>query len=183
MSRQQAKYGTLILETTDGKEKEIQKYVQDKAILRETIETLEKEIEQLKATKKNTDKHIEFSRLPEKDKFQNLKKSGKQFMDTIKMIAYRAETAMVTMVREFMAKKDEAISLVQQILVTDADLIPDEKNGVLKINLHNMTNPRNNKYVHQLCDVLNSTETTFPGTNLRLVYDLVSNQIPADQEF
>ena len=52
LSRQQAKYGTLILETTDGKEKEIQKYVQDKAILRETIETLEKEIEQLKATKK-----------------------------------------------------------------------------------------------------------------------------------
>ena len=52
LSRQQAKYGALILETTDGKEKEIQKYVQDKAILRETIETLEKEIEQLKATKK-----------------------------------------------------------------------------------------------------------------------------------
>lgn len=99
------------------------------------------------------------------------------------MIAYRAETAMATMVREFMAKKDEARSLVQQILVTDADLIPDEKNGVLKINVHNMTNPGNNKYVHQLCDVLNSTETTFPGTNLRLVYDLVSNQIPADQVF
>jgi len=32
-------------------------------------------------------------------------------------------------------------------------------------------------------DVLNSTETMFPGTNLRLVYDLVSNQIPTGQEF
>ncbi|TVL98859.1 MAG: hypothetical protein CV080_08790, partial [Candidatus Kuenenia stuttgartiensis] len=60
---------------------------------------------------------------------------------------------------------------------------PDEKNGVLRITIHNMTNPRNNRYVQQLCDVLNSSETLFPGTNLRLVYNLVSNQIPPDQEF
>ena len=83
----------------------IQKYVQNKSALGESVETLEKEIEQLKATKKITDKHIKFSRLPEKDKFLNLKKGGKQFMDTIKMIAYRAETAMATIVRELWRKK------------------------------------------------------------------------------
>ena len=167
----------------EGEEHDIRKYVQEKSTIRESIDTLEKEIEQLKGTKKNTEKHIEFSKLPEDEKFQDLKKSGKQFVDTIKMIAYRAETAMANTLQEYISKKDEARSLVRQIFMTDADIAPDEKNGILRITIHNMTNPRNNRYVQQLCDVLNSSETLFPDTNLRLVYNLVSNQIPPDQEF
>lgn len=182
LNRQRVKYGALVLKA-EGEEPDIRKYVQEKATIRESIDTLEKEIEQLKATKKNTEKHIEFSKLPEDKKFQDLKKSGKQFVDTIKMIAYRAETAMANTLQEYISKKDEARSLVRQIFMTDADIMPDEKNGVLRITIHNMTNPRNNRYVQQLCDVLNSSETLFPGTNLRLVYNLVSNQIPPDQEF
>jgi hypothetical protein len=49
--------------------------------------------------------------------------------------------------------------------MTDADIMPDEKNGVLRITIHNMTNPGNNRYVQQLCDILNSSETLFTGTN------------------
>ena len=99
------------------------------------------------------------------------------------MIAYRAETAMVNILRNYITKKDEARSLVRQIFMTDADIEPDKENGILKIKIHNMTNPRNNGYVKKLCEVLNDSETIFPGTDLLLVYDLVSNQNPRDQEF
>ena len=99
------------------------------------------------------------------------------------MIAYRAETAMADILREEMFKKDEARTLVRQIFMTDADIEPDEKQGILKIRIHNMTNPRNNRYVQKLCEVINETETVFPGTNLRMVYNLVSNQNLPDQEF
>jgi len=99
------------------------------------------------------------------------------------MIAYRAETAMVNILREYIGKKDEARTLVRQIFMTDADIEPDEEQSTLKVKLHNMTNPRNNHYVQQLCKILNETETSFPGTNLRLVYDMVSNPNPAGQEF
>jgi len=101
----------------------------------------------------------------------------------IKMIAYRAETAIVNILREYIGKKDEARSLVRQIFQTDADIEPDEQRGILRIKLHNMTNPRNNGYVKKLCNILNQSETTFPGTNLTIVYDMVSNQNPADQKF
>ncbi len=37
--------------------------------------------------------------------------------------------------------------------------------------------------IDETAEVLNSTETIFPGINLRLVYGLVSSQIPAVQEF
>ena len=63
------------------------------------------------------------------------------------MIAYRAETAMVNILREYMSKKDEARALVRQIFMTDADIEPDEEHGLLKVTIHNMTNPRNNQYV------------------------------------
>ena len=72
---------------------------------------------------------------------------------------------------------------MRQIFQTDADLEPDEEKGILKVRLHNMTNPRNNRQVEKLCQIINSSHTEFPGSKLRLVYDLVSKQIPGGQEF
>jgi hypothetical protein len=135
------------------------------------LEALQKEIESLKTQRKGIDKHIQFSQLPEGEQFKVLKKSGKQFVDTVKMIAYRAETAMVNILREYIGKKDEARTSVRQIFMTDADIEPDEKDGTLKIKLHNMTNPRNNQYVQQLCKILTESETIFFSTNLRLTYE------------
>ncbi len=181
-SRKQADYGALIMKEEIEEEK-IKEFVRKKSELKELTEALEKEIEMLKAQRKQTKKHIVFSELPEAEQFKTLKKSGKQFIDVIKMIAYRAETAMANILRDGMLKKDEARTLVRQIFMTDADIEPDEKNGILNVKIHNMTNPRNNRYVQKLCEVLNESETVFPGTNLRMVYNLVSNQNHPGQEF
>lgn len=172
--RKQAEYGALLIEGEIEK-KIIQEYVHKKAALKEVIDTMEKEIETLKAQRKKTKKHISFRELPPAEQFMNLKKKGKQFADTIKMIAYRAETAIVNILRSDILKKDEARTLVRQILMTDGDIIPNEKQGILEIRIHNMTNPRNNRYVQKLCEVLNESEIIYPGTNLRLIYNLVSN--------
>ena len=182
LSRKLVEYGAMNLkeEIEEGK---IQKFVQKKSELKDLIEAMEKEVEALKIQRKITDKHISFSELPEAEQFKTLKKSGKQFIDVIKMIAYRAETAMANILRDSMLKKDEARTLVRQIFMTDADIEPDEENGILNVKIHNMTNPRNNRYVQKLCEVLNESETVFPGSNLRLIYNLVSNQNPPGQEF
>jgi pyruvate dehydrogenase complex dehydrogenase (E1) component len=182
LSQKRAEYGALILEA-QIEEDMVKEYVRKKSELIEFIETLETEIEMLKSQREKTKKHISFAELPEAEQFKNLKKGGKQFIDTIKMIAYRAETAMVNILGEYILKKDEARALVRQTFLTDADIEPDQGQGILKVKIHNMANFRNNRYVQKLCEVLNESETIFPGTNLRLVYDLVSNQNPADQEF
>ena len=182
LSRNRAQYAALLLDD-EIEEKNIQEFVRKKAELKETIELLEKEVDVLKSQRKKTDKHIFFSDLPEEEKFKNLKKKGKQFIDTLKMIAYRAETAMANILQESGIKKDEARALVCQIFTTDADIEPDKEKGILKVQIHNMANPRNNGYVQKLCDIVNESETIFPGTNLRMVYDLVSNRNHADQVF
>jgi hypothetical protein len=175
LSRKKSVYGDLILKQ-EIEENEIKDYVQKKSELKDDIDRMGNEIKELKSKRKEAGKHIPFSELPTGERFQELKKSGKQFIDTIKMIAYRAETALVNILRDNILKKDEARSIVRQIFTTDADIEPDNEKAVLKVRIHNMTSPRNNRYAEKLCEVLNESETIFPGTNLRLTYDLVSNK-------
>ena len=47
----------------------------------------------------------------------------------------------------------------------------------LTIRLHPPANNSSDQAVRHLCDELNCTETVFPGTELRLIYELVSSQI------
>lgn len=182
LARKTRTYGELIFEA-EIDEHTVARYTEKKSVLREEIEALTKDLETLKGERKQTDKHVLYSDLPKSEQFKKLKSRGKQFVDTIKMIAYRAETAMAQIAKEFMLKKDESRAFIRQIFMTDADMQPDLQAGILHIRLHTMTNPRNNVYAEKLCLVLNDSETVFPGTNLRMVYSLVSNQIPAGQEF
>ena len=55
-----------------------------------------------------TSKHLDRECLPKKDQFQRLSPSRKRLLDTIKMIAYRAETAMANIVKEKLARKEDA---------------------------------------------------------------------------
>jgi hypothetical protein len=92
--------------------------------------------------------------------------------DTVKMVAYRAETALMTIVREKLSHMDEARCLIRDLLRSDADICPNEPAGVLQVRLHTLANPRSNHAVQYLLDHLNAAEFTYPGTNLRLAYTL-----------
>lgn len=180
LSRQKALYAGLIL-TGEIEESAVKDFVRRKADQHEKVENLIAELSGLKETKKKTEHHLEFKDLPPEHKFKTLKSRGKQFLDTLKMIAYRAETALANILRQDMRKKDEARALVRQILTTDADLEPNYDQGILKVRLHNLTNPLHQRYAQNLLRALNETETLFPGTNLKLVYEMVSFQFHADQ--
>jgi hypothetical protein len=51
------------------------------------------------------------------------------------MIAYRAETALVNIVREKLSRKDDARSLIRDLCISNADILPDIEAGVLT--MHN----------------------------------------------
>ena len=95
-------------------------------------------------------------------------------IDTIKMVAYRAETAMAQMAREKMHREDDARSLLRALYSTDADLLPDANAGTLTVRVHHQANRCADEVIRHFCNELNQTETIYPGTNLRLVYELVS---------
>ena len=111
--------------------------------------------------------------MPAEDKFERLAPSRKRLMDTVKLIAYRAETALTGIVREALSREDDARSLVRDLFRSEADLSPDTKAGVLTIGVHSMANPRSNRAIDHLLGELNAAELTYPGTSLKLVYTLV----------
>ena len=156
----------------------MKKFEREKAELQEEIESFELTLAGLKEKRKEVPKHIPFGELPTDQQFKALAPRKKQLVDTIKMVAYRAETALAQLLKPFLSRQDEARALLRQVFTSEADLIPNEAEKTLTVRLHGLTNPVSNKALQGLCDELNLTETIYPGTNLRIIYDLVSNQIP-----
>jgi hypothetical protein len=152
----------------------VEPFVRRKAALQEEIETLQRELDALKAKRKETAHHITVEELPEEQRFRQLSTQSKQLVDTIKMIAYRAETAMVNSLREHLKRPDEARRLLRALYRTEADLLPDPEAGTLTIRLHHAANAATDQVFEKLCEDLNATQTIFPRTNLRLVLKLGS---------
>jgi len=169
LTQHQARFAGLTLHP-QAQDAEILKWERQKAGLQEQIEQLENELISLKNRMASTPKHLAWDDLPEEKKFERLAPSRKRLTDTVKMVAYRAETALATIVREELSHEDEARCLIRDLLRSDADIHPHEAGGVLEVRLHTLANPRSNRAIQHLLDHLNAAEFTYPGTNLRLTY-------------
>jgi hypothetical protein len=157
---------------TEDKPARYKKWLVKKANLLEEIENFEYQLKELKAQLKDTSKHISWGQLDEKDKFLRLLPGRKRLMDTIRMIAYRAETAMVGLITSPTVDSSDARRLLQDLFVTEADILPEPENEQLKIRVHNASRPAANRALAQLFEHLNNAEEKYPGTELRLVYEL-----------
>ena len=159
----------------DLEPQQVQDYQLSKGQLQQAIENRRQHIEQLKARRKAVSKHILLKDLPEQDRFQQLRAERKHFIDTIKLIAYRAETALAQLAREEMHRLDDARSLIRQLFRTEVDLIPDQQSKTLTVRLHPLTAQVHDQVVRHLCGELTSTETVFPSTDLRLIYEIAGS--------
>ena len=172
LSRQQAMFAAhTIRPETDLNE--VPKWETRKQALKEQVESLEQELNAAKQKRKETAHHVKWDDLPEQSKFEKLSPSRKHLTDTVKMIAYRAETAMTIIVRESLSREDDGRSLIRDLMRTSADLSPDLESGELRVAVHPMSNPRSNRAVSELLTALNATETNYPGTTLKLKYSLL----------
>ena len=175
LNRKIAEFGAVNLEG-EIEPCRVEAFTQRKSDLQESIASLQKEVDELKAKRKATKRHIPYEELPAEARFERLSTQSKHFIDTIKMIAYRAETAMAQILRQKMTRHDDARSLLRAIYSTEVDIVPDPQAKTLTIRLHPLANASSDLAVRHLCAELTATETLFPGTVLRLIYDLVSSQ-------
>ena len=141
LNRRLAEFGAIHLDTPIDPVS-VKKFQQNKAQLHEHIDELKQHIEKLKIERKTTPKHIHASELPDSELITRLNKDSKQFIDTIKMIAYRAETAMVYAIKEHLGRDNDARSLIRAIYKTEADIIPDKtKSIIVSFKLRLIINP------------------------------------------
>lgn len=172
LTQRQAKFAALTLHPADDGPK-ITQWEQRKAGYREEIEQFEHELAAAVAKLKQTPKHVEWKDLPAEDKFERLAPSRKHLLDTVKMIAYRAETVLANILRESLTREDDARTLLCDLFRSEADLHPDPEAGVLHVQVHSLANPRSNRAVAHLLRHLSDAELPYPGTKLKLVYSLL----------
>ena len=152
------------------------RYLNQKSELLQRREEIKLDLDKLKAERKLTPKRIAIKDLPEGERFERLLPERKHLVDTIKMIAYRAETSMMHVIREQLARHDDARALLRRIFDNEVDLMPDLTAQTLTVRLHYLAHDAQDVAVSHLCDKLNQTETIFPGTNLRMVYTQIGSE-------
>jgi hypothetical protein len=160
------------LETTTLDNVQIHKTLLQNAEITEKITDYTDSISDLLAQRKGTPSRIKVIDLPEEKQYNKLIEESKKLKNLILMLSYRAESALYCLLPDFYdnAKKDGR-QILKEIFTSCADIIPDYKNEILYVRLHTLTTPRANEVVKNLCALLNETKTTFPMTNLRLVYE------------
>jgi len=132
------------------------------------IEGQEKELIKLKSEQTY---YVKLKDMPPEQQYNKLKTQSKLLLNIIKMICYRAETAVANIVNETLSSKmDEKRMLVKQIIQTPANILPDYQNNTLTITIHSMSNQRYNQAAQKLLEILNEAKAIFPGTELLMVF-------------
>ncbi len=145
------------------------------ATLQDKIVTLDAEHEALKVRRAEIPKHVTVAELDENDRLDALPSSERLLLDIVRMIAYRAETRMMAAVAQAQGAKQRPRRPLAELFQSDADIIPDQENRVLRVRFLGTASNARDADIAGLLDELNQTRTTFPGTDLRMIYDMPDN--------
>jgi len=169
----------LSLHTLDpAEDKKYRRRERQQAELLEEITAMEAQLEDIKARKKQTQHHINWAQLDEADRFERPVLGRKRLLDAVHMIAYRAETALCSLLRSPTIDNAAARRLLQDLFVTEADIRPDPSAGLLHVEVHRGSRPVVDRALAALFEQLNEMEITFPDTELVLRYSLLGDSAP-----
>lgn len=139
---------------------------------KEQIDTFAQQENQFVESRKKLTHKIKLDQMPDQQRYNKLKTESKILMNVIKMICYRAESALAAILAPSLANAEkEKRMVVKQIIRSNADVIPDYNTQTLTIKLYALSANRYNKAVKEIIETLNQTETHFPGTNLKMIFN------------
>ena len=93
-------------------------------------------------------------------------------MDTIRMIAYRAETAMAGALTGPTLDLSTVRKLLQNLFVGEADILPDPEKKLVRVRVHGASTPAANRALGNLINQLNKAQVKYPGTDMCFFYEL-----------
>jgi hypothetical protein len=141
----------------------------------EKAQQMEQEIERLINKRKHIKYKIPLCEMPENERYTKLHQESKYLMNIIKMICYRAETAMANkLAPHFSRAEDEIRTLVKAITRLTIDIEPDIGNSTLNITLYPMANLRSQNALTNIIEQINDTKTVYPGTVLIMKFKIAT---------
>ena len=147
--------------------------IEQKATCLHDIELAQTALADARATRKSVERKITLDSLPSDERPTQLLPLNKMLCDSVKMVAYRAETALVALLRRHLHKEDEARAMVRALFVSSADLVPDSQTKTLMVKIHRSATPAHDKAIASLLADLSELKFCHPETGDRLIYALV----------
>ncbi len=143
---------------------------------KQKIDSLKAQEEELIKQRSEIKPRLKVCQMPQQERYNKLKTESKLLMNVIKMICYRAESSVAQWISPYLAKAvNEKRMVVKQIIQSSADLTPDYQNKTLTVTLHSLSAARYNQAAAELTNLLNQTETIFPGTDLKMIFEISAN--------
>ncbi|NOR33651.1 MAG: hypothetical protein GQ579_03100 [Bacteroidales bacterium] len=170
-SRRQANLYVLEEVNIKGEMEQTGKNIENQLHLRQEIELLEAEEQEILVQRKQQPYKISIGEMPEEARYNKLKTESKHLQNIIKIICYRAETAIANLLAAHYRKSTNEIrALVKSVIFAKADIYPDYLTNTLTVRLNSLATPRDNMAIREICQTLNDYEAVFPGTRLKLTY-------------
>jgi len=171
IGRHKAKLLESILENTSEPLETTPAHNHKQQKLKEIIIKAQEELNQLKAEREKHKPKIKVREMPEATRYNKLEQESKLVQNLIKMICYRAETAFANQLApHFKQSVNQIRELVKSIIKLPCDITPDKTTNTLTINLYSLSNPRANKALNESLNLINQTQTLFPGTTLTVIF-------------
>jgi len=143
---------------------------------KKAIEQLDRECDQLSERIKTTLKRVPLNTIHDADKIVHHERERKTITQLIKVVAYRSESRLARIVEPFFARHEQEVrAFLKAVFRLPGDIIPDYERHELRVRLYGLANNRSQQALIALCDELNTRQTQYPGTNLRLVYDAIQS--------
>ena len=139
----------------------------------EALQAVQEELKRLCAARKASPRKVTIDSLPEAERPTQLPPLNKMLCDTVKMVAYRAETAMVALLRRHLKKEDDARALIRELFVSSADIEPNALANTLTIKIHRMASPAHDRAIAALLEELTLQDFPHPETGARMTFTLV----------
>ena len=160
---------------TEENEKEKKKWMKERLKIDAEIKFIKENIDSLVSERSKIPYKISLGKMPDAKRYNILNLESKMLQNIIKIICFRAETALAHLLCPHYKRAEHEIRmLVKSIINTPIDMQVDKENDELIITLYPLANQRSNEAVSKICETINRTNTIFPGTNLRLIYKIAT---------
>jgi hypothetical protein len=160
-------YGDASLDYIEGRTPTMREFqAADQKIYREIQEAAAR-VAELAAQQKLLPLRVPLAEARPDQDLVKLSTERKHLTNVLKLVAYQIESDLVLLLRPHYARaEDEGRTLIQTVLQSTATLEPTDQE--LRVTLSPLSSPHRSQAVAALCEDLNTTETRFPGTDLRM---------------
>lgn len=168
----QKEYGQRAFKNKESQRPTMRGFSIANASLKRKIRYLQEQIEKARIELRQTPPKVPLKSIAEHHKIVRLERERKYLSDIVKMTCYRSETALVNLLSPHFARtREEGRAFLKSLFQLPADIVPDDQGETLTIKFHAMANPRFNKALKDVCEIMNAEGFFFPQTSLKMVFE------------